>query len=1374
MSATPRKHFEQRWRLSRAGVVNVWHYLDTEFTLGGGRLILRGANGSGKSRALEMLLPFLLDADRRRMDATGGQKVSLDELMRTGARGQTNRIGYLWLELAGPGGYLTVGAHIKYTASAHRSEVRFFTTDLRVGNELRLIGDNREPLSRDALSDLVGAHNLGDAEHHRETIRAKVFRLSGEAGRDRFAGLMQLLHTLRSPDVGNRIDEGKLPQILSDALPPLSEQTLESAGERLDGLTETRLAQERLTTTLEHVRRFHSAYRTYAAAVLTDTAAALDGAVTDLLSAEQHRNRLAGRAAELAEQCRKSDAREQELRDTVRELDTAIAALQLNPLFKKADDLTQRDKAAEALRTTAIQALDSARQARQSEHGAAARTNEQFDEVRTTVRSAASRLATAVGHLADADLPYGDLPRSISCQDGTAHTVAELIMDSLDQKTVTVERPRVVAATFHPHDLDSVGRAAARCGDAAEHRKDQAGRRRQEAVRLDHAHTEVREQELLAEQEQDRAQHDEDEAQHLANDRDELAVALNQGWRDWISAPETVRIMPELGPDRTEFAILHADVEALCGVDAEVDDLLIRLEEIPEQAAHPVREALAVQASILDQEEAADGLIRTELLREQTELEAARDPAPPVSPWHRVHTGIPLWQTVDFQPELAESERAGVEAALLASGLLTAAVRPDGSLHAAEGEILVHPAGDPARSALSAALRPDPASGVPSDFIDTLLSRIGWNDPESVTSFDSEGGWRNGMLSGRHGQLEARHIGAAARAATRAARLAEIATQLGELDQAAESRDNQRTGIADRRVALDAHLRTAPRSRELLVARDAAGRATARAAGTRRQARTAQQKAEARRAVWSREFDDHRTICTGVGLPAGADDLLVLENTCRAAVSACAELSEHAALATTAADKARRSLDEFTAARDHRGDQESEFERHRRTWQQEAASVATLHETLDLPVEQLTRELESSGKEFDKAKRQLEEVGGALRQLIADQARATGDLEVAEAAVTDRGTHVRSAAELFNTRLRLPGLVAATGSDLASVRHSEDTAQVRQIARAALATLGSRKPFTVNQLLNALTRFGADTSGQLEVTQRVEHEVHLVYIDGADDNHHSASVLSYLERRVDQGRQALTEREREVFTGFVLGSVTDELRRRIQQAETLVRAMNDSLAGTRTSHGVGVSISWHLDRQDPELHRLLELVRIADQMRSAADNDDLVTLVRDRVELLHGADPAAGYADHLRAALDYRSWHSVEVSILGPEPNQRRRISRRAKISQGETRFVSYITLFAAADGYLSGLPEPESALRLVLLDDAFAKVDERAIGELMGLLVRLDIDFVMTGHALWGTVPEVPELDIYEIRRIGGSAVIPTRIHWDGKNRTYIQSVPS
>ena len=60
-----------RWVLGRAGIVNVYQYGEEVLRFGGGRLLLRGVNGSGKSTAMNMLLPFLLDADVRRIDAAG-------------------------------------------------------------------------------------------------------------------------------------------------------------------------------------------------------------------------------------------------------------------------------------------------------------------------------------------------------------------------------------------------------------------------------------------------------------------------------------------------------------------------------------------------------------------------------------------------------------------------------------------------------------------------------------------------------------------------------------------------------------------------------------------------------------------------------------------------------------------------------------------------------------------------------------------------------------------------------------------------------------------------------------------------------------------------------------------------------------------------------------------------------------------------------------------------------------------------------------------------------------------------------------------------------------------------------------------------------
>ncbi|MFM9701067.1 hypothetical protein [Streptomyces europaeiscabiei] len=43
-----------RFRPTRAGVVNLWDYRDEEFVFADGRLVLRGPNGSGKTKALEV------------------------------------------------------------------------------------------------------------------------------------------------------------------------------------------------------------------------------------------------------------------------------------------------------------------------------------------------------------------------------------------------------------------------------------------------------------------------------------------------------------------------------------------------------------------------------------------------------------------------------------------------------------------------------------------------------------------------------------------------------------------------------------------------------------------------------------------------------------------------------------------------------------------------------------------------------------------------------------------------------------------------------------------------------------------------------------------------------------------------------------------------------------------------------------------------------------------------------------------------------------------------------------------------------------------------------------------------------------------------
>ena len=103
-----------RWRLRRAGIINLYEYANQVFGFAGGRLLLRGHNTSGKTKALELLLPFCLDGDisPKKLDPFGSGYKDMKWNL-TGCTGDVKRAG---LRLA------RVRAHrpARQAAAAHR------------------------------------------------------------------------------------------------------------------------------------------------------------------------------------------------------------------------------------------------------------------------------------------------------------------------------------------------------------------------------------------------------------------------------------------------------------------------------------------------------------------------------------------------------------------------------------------------------------------------------------------------------------------------------------------------------------------------------------------------------------------------------------------------------------------------------------------------------------------------------------------------------------------------------------------------------------------------------------------------------------------------------------------------------------------------------------------------------------------------------------------------------------------------------------------------------------------------------------------------------------------------------------------------------
>jgi uncharacterized protein YPO0396 len=214
--------------------------------------------------------------------------------------------------------------------------------------------------------------------------------------------------------------------------------------------------------------------------------------------------------------------------------------------------------------------------------------------------------------------------------------------------------------------------------------------------------------------------------------------------------------------------------------------------------------------------------------------------------------------------------------------------------------------------------------------------------------------------------------------------------------------------------------------------------------------------------------------------------------------------------------------------------------------------------------------------------------------------------------------------------------------------------------------------------------------------------------------------------------------------------------------------MNGLLGGVTTSQGIRVRLQWRLRDDVPAEAR--EAVRLLGQPVGALLPDeraDLRDALHRLIEASRAERPELAYGEHLAAALDYRGWFAFRIRYTRPESEGSwQDLHRRSALSQGEQKVLCYLPLFAAAAAHFSSLAgAAPHAPRLVLLDDAFPKIDARTHPLLFGLLVDLDLDFVVTSERLWGDHDTVPSLAIYEaLRDPTQRGIAQFQYRWDGR----------
>ncbi|GAB3727678.1 TIGR02680 family protein [Nocardiopsis nanhaiensis] len=1349
----------ERWQPLRVGLIDLFYYEDEQFWFRDGRLLMRGNNGTGKSKVLALTLPFLLDGElsAHRVEPDGDPKKRMEwNLLLGGDHPHGERLGYTWIEFGrrtanGGTEFRTLGCGLKAVTGRGIARHWYFTTTQRIGDPdgLSLLDATRTALSRDRLADAVEGHGMvyDRARDYRRAVDEALFGL----GEQRYGALVDLLVQLRQPQLSKRPSEAALSKALTESLPPVDQAIIADVAEAYRELEDDETELNAMAEAERAASAFLGHYRDYARVAARRAARPprTEHSRYEKLTSDRNEAETARTTAET--ELASVDTRTAELDERVARLRGQDQTLRRSPEMDSARDLdrarVEAHQAADRAEQSSGDAARAGQDAARAEHrGAQAR--ERLDRATEALEAAHLRAARAA---AQAGLEAGhrdtvDAPLSTLSAGESAHAA------QISPVLAAAERGAEALAERRTRALDHTASLLTAAENAA-------AAHRTALQRLEETEGELNE---LA----DRKAESE---QHLTATADAHVRAV----RDHLSS------CSELRPEDLEGTL--DQVEAWAGALDGPDPARGRAQE----AAQLVEAGLASREAELDLTRTALRDERTGLQEEQSQL-VAGGPAAPPAPHTRTadrapgRPGAPLWKLVDFADHLDEGERALLEAALEASGLLDAWVGPDGALtdpdtHDVYAVSHTPAAGDHLGTLLHPAVDPrDPdASAVNPDTLHDLLAGIGVGpDSAAATRVGTDGSFHVGALRGTWAKDTARYLGEGAREQARRDRLARIEEELGAIAHRIQATVHALDTLGQRRRTLRAELAALPDDTALRAAHAAVADAVrAKVALTRRRderaARTEQTHRDRQGA--ERELAD---TAAELGTPADPDAL----NGHREALSAYRVALAGLWPAARTRSEAQHALSDERAEAERSRAVAADLSERAEQARLEASAAdqrhTTLRDTVGTAVAELNRLLAQVATDLESCRTEERALAAARAEALDRRGRAAGLLERLDEDIEDslkaradavEGLRAFCATGLLDVALPDleapdPGQPWAAGPAVRLARAVERELDGTDDAEQVWDRLQKNLSQQFKNLQDALSRHGHSASSW------PVSGVIIVRVTFQGREQPVPELAEALASEVAARRELLSAREREVLENHLLTEVAGTLQDLIGTAERQVLRMNGELEERPTSTGMRLRLSWRLSGDAPEGVATARdrLLRQSADAWSPQDRAAVGDFLQRLIEQERAKDPTGSWFDRLTRALDYRSWHHFAV-----ERHQHGKWNSATGPASGGERVLSVsVPLFAAASSYYATAANPHVP-RLITLDEAFAGVDDDSRAKCLGLLRAFDLDVAMTSEREWGCYPQVPGLAIAQLSRVDGvPSVLVTRWEWDGRER--------
>lgn len=1363
-----------KWEINRIGLIDFWYYDEQEFYFADGRMLLKGANGSGKSVTMQSFIPLLLDGNKAsdRLDPFGTKARKMENYLLEENDGREERIGYLYMEFRRKESdtFFTVGIGLRARRNKKLDSWYFAILDgRRIGHDFNLYKEVGEKVS---LSKAELKNRLGEGgiimETQNEYMKFVNERLFGYETIDEYKELIDLLLQLRKPKLSKDFKPTVLNEILSESLQTISEDDLRPMSEAIENMDNMKNRLEDLKRSKNAADKILGYYNQYNEKVLFDKAKDFDAVMSNYENEQNRMNDMKQKNAELEKELENLEKSLLQLKDE-REL-----------LEKKKADLNLNDIAA---------------------------VKEKEIKLRNEVEHDKQELNKKESYKEDKESSRIDAENKLKEQQQKAKREEALLVKKLDELSEHAEafhfdefnfvRGEVLENTAEKYDFSlhksEVQRIKSDVALGLKMLQEIAGEEK-EYDRLNQKKEEENRVKLQLERDVELLESQETQ---IKNEFVEKIYRWNQENRQLVLSDDDIRkisIKAENFDRNSDFLDI---TEAVFREKAERTPVM--------QKEYITAQGLYAEISEKVREKEA----------ELSEWENKKDPEPERSPEVLKNRALldekkipytSFYKVVDFAENLSEKQADILEEALLEMGILDALILPSNY----ENQVMAIDEGtcdkylfantEHVQQSIGSWLRMD------SDVQDLVLYQSITNIIESIggtqnnATFVTESGrFGMGVLQGTvTKRCKAKYIGVKAREKFKQKTIERLSEELRELKTKQEEQQQIVHDREDALEVLDKEYAAFPSGDDLKEAVKLLGDAIdtlekqnlkigeietqikecfEKIKEVRIEISKISQKVglEARKSIFEEAKEEIGEYEKGILEAEHIQDAYIsCKEMCDAYENQIYEIDDDLDRILYDINRLERSI------------LSNEQEIENCVKQLKLSRYDEIKAELDYCLERLSKlpeEIEQTINKKAEIGQRLINSEREIQKLDEHMVMNEKDVELMKAGFCDELNlgYVEYAANLTNHEdAQTPTYTTESLKNIAGDIIAEFEKYNEKPQNEYMLALQEKFHENLNETaeykLQLNTIFTSDKYSEYEKGfKNADFSRMAIYGHYQSKTVEFPQIIKHLVEDIAVQEQLITENDRIIFEDILVNTISKKIRAKIYKSEEWVRNMNRLMEGMDTSSGLKLNLKWKHKKAEYDgqldTRELVELLKKDAKLLKDTEVEKLSKHFQSKVQearrLMLETGNTQSFHSIIRETLDYRKWFEFQLYYQkGGEDKKELTNNAFFTLSGGEKAMAMYVPLFSAVVSKYAGARS--DAPKLIALDEAFAGVDETNIRDMFKLMIELDFQFVINSQILWGDYDTVPNLAIYELLRPENARFVTVMSYtWNGHCRS-------